>query len=180
MEPRNPLPGLLAPAQPSIWAGCQLTTPRLDSPVSDRNAQGLAHERVGLDGLTEERPVVPHTAQVVHTAVHKGRGVHDSAALPQGAVCPVEEATVVGAKEERFGGRVTHGAVVHTARITLPVGVVDPPALSEVQDGHGRPAVRAEEVVQGVFIVVPTEATRGVYIGAWDGNGGVVLAVKRH
>lgn len=133
-----------------------------------------------MDGLTEECPVVPHAAQVIHAAVHKGRGVHDGATLPQGAVRLVEEATVVRAKEECFGGRVTHGAVVHAARVAFPVGVVDPPALSKIQDRHGRPAIRAQEVVQGVFVVVPTEPARGVYIGAWDGNGGVVLAVKGH
>lgn len=159
---------------------CQLTTPSLDSPVSNRNAKGLAHKSIGLDGLTEECPVVPHAAQVIHTAVHKGRGVHDSATLPQGAVCLVEEATVVRAKVESFGGGITLGAVVHAARVALPVGMVDPPALSQIQDRHGWPAVRAEEIIQRVFIVVPTEPTSGVDIGAWDGNGGVVLAVKRH
>ena len=117
-----------------MWTGCQLTTPSLDAPVSDWNAQALAHEGIGLDGLTQEGPVVPHTTQVVHAAVHEGRGVHNSATLPQGAVRPVEEAAVVGTKVDGLGGRVTLGAVVCAARVALPLGVVDPPALSQVQD----------------------------------------------
>lgn len=160
--------------------GCQLTTPSLQSPVSNGNAKGLAHKGIGLDGLTEECPIVPHAAQVVYTAVHKGRGVHDGATLPQGAVRLVEEATVVGAEVERLGGGVALGTVVHAAGITLPLGVVDPPALSEIQDGHGWPAVGAEEVIQWVFVVVATEPAGGVCVGAWDRDGGVVLAVECH
>ena len=117
-----------------MWTGCHLTTPSLDAPVSNRNAQALAHKGIGLDGLTQEGPIVPHTAQVIHAAVHEGRGVHNSATLPQGTVRPVEEATVVGTKVEGLGGHVTLSAVVHAARVTLPLGVVDPPALSQVQD----------------------------------------------
>lgn len=160
--------------------GCQLTTPSLGSPVSNWNAKGLAHKSVGLDGLAEERAIVPHTAQVIHAAVHKSSGVHNSATLPQGPICLVEEAAVVRAKVEGFSGSVTLGAVVHAAGVALPVRVVHTPALSQIQDRHGWPAIRAEEVIQWVFIIVSTESTGGVYIGAWDGNGGVVLAIKSH
>lgn len=158
----------------------QLTTPGLDSPVSNWDAKGLAHQGIGLDSLTEERAIVPYTAQVIHTAVHKGCGVHNSATLPQGAVCLIEEATVVRTEVEGFSGSIALCAVVHAARAALPVGVVDTPALSQVQHGHGWPAIWAEEVIEGVFVVVPTESTGRVHIGAWDGNRGVVLSIKCH
>lgn len=164
----------------SLGWGAQLTTPSLDSPVSDWDAEGLAHESVGLDGLTEERAIVPHAAQVIHAAVHKGCGVHHGGTLPQGAVRLIEEAAVVRAKVEGFGGNITLGTVVHAAGVTLPVHVIDTPALAQVQHRHGWPAVGAEEVIQWVFIIVPTKPTGGVYIRAWDGNGGVVLAIERH
>lgn len=182
MGVRSPRTPSLPPRMraPSVWMGCQLTTPSLDPPVSNGNAEGLAHQGVGLDGLAEECPVVPHAAQVVHAAVHEGCGLHDGATLPQGAVRLIEKATVVRAEVQGLGGGVALGTVVDAARVAHPLGVVDPPALSQVQDRHGWPAIRAQEVVQRVFIVVPTEPTRGVYIGAGDGNGGVVLAVKRH
>lgn len=172
----------MPPAQvkPFTGIGRQLTTPSLDSPVSNWDAKGLAHEGIGLDGLTEESAIVPHATQVIHAAMHEVCGVHNSATLPQGAIRLVEEATIVRAKVEGFGGSITLGAVIHTAGATFPVLVVDAPALSQVQYRHGRPAVRAQEVIQWVFIVVPTEPTGGVYIGAWDGNGGVVLAIKCH
>lgn len=93
--------------------GCQLTTASLDSPVSNGNAKGLAHEGVGLDGLTEERAVVPHAAQVIHAAMHEGCGVYHSAALPQGAVRLVEEAAVVGAEVEGLSGGVTLRSLVY-------------------------------------------------------------------
>lgn len=122
----------LAPSMGDIFhrMAHQLTTPSLDSPVSNWDAQGLAHQSIGLNGLAEERAVVPHAAQVVHTAVHKSRGIHNSAALPEGAVRLVEEATVVRTKVEGLGGCITLSTIVYAARATLPVSMVDSPALA--------------------------------------------------
>lgn len=75
----------------------------------------MAYKSVGLDGLTEKCSVVPDAAQVIHTAVHKGCGFHNSATLPQGAVRLIKEAAVVRAKVEGLSGSITLGAVVHAA-----------------------------------------------------------------
>uniref|UniRef100_A0A8C4XNK1 Uncharacterized protein n=1 Tax=Falco tinnunculus TaxID=100819 RepID=A0A8C4XNK1_FALTI len=54
-----------------------LTASRLGAPLSHRDAQGLAHCGVCLDGLAQAGAIIPFAAEVIDTAVDEGSGVHN-------------------------------------------------------------------------------------------------------
>ena len=105
-----------------------LTTEVAGSPGPYSDSQGLTGHRVGLDGMAQSGDVIPVATQIIHTAVDKCSGVHHGSAVPKGAVCFVDQPTVVGTKVEGLDGRVTHAAVLSTSVMTPPVCIVCPPA----------------------------------------------------